>query len=250
MIEFMHNTNKKTKKYYRSDKNFWIDVFILFTAVIFTGILLSALDLTETFYEFSRKHEEYDLDEIILTLAISSVYLSIFLLRRLSELREALIKANTDSLIGILNRRKGSEYIARAIKKLKTKKNSASIIMFDIDNFKNINDTYGHDIGDYVLKEIIVILNNIVRSDDILIRWGGEEFMVLCPNADLVSSSQLAERFRKSFEEYDFDKVPKVTASFGVIELNASEKLREQIIKVDDNLYKSKKNGKNQISAG
>ncbi|MFT5659532.1 MAG: diguanylate cyclase (GGDEF)-like protein [Sulfurimonas sp.] len=218
--------------------------------MISTGFILSTFDLTEVFYQFSREQEEYDLDEIILTLAISSIYLSIFILRRFMELKAALIKANTDPLIGIFNRRKGSEYIVEVIGNLKYKNTNASIIMFDIDDFKKVNDNHGHDIGDYVLKKTIAILENIIRDGDILIRWGGEEFIALCPNTDLAGSSLLAERFRKSIEEYDFDKVRKVTASFGVIELNASNNLREQIVKVDGNLYKSKHNGKNQVFAG
>ena len=111
-------------------------------------------DLTEHLYEFTREFEKYGLDEIILTLALSPIFLSIYIARRFLELRRALVAANTDPLIGLTNRRKGTEIIREEMARLSDAGVESSIIMFDIDNFKDVNDTYGHDTGDLVLLQI------------------------------------------------------------------------------------------------
>ena len=236
------------KNYYSDNKRTVIDTVILIAAIIVTALLLQFYDVSEYIYEFSQKHEEYELDEIILTIAISSLYLSIYTLRRFADLKRFVIQANTDPLIGILNRRKGSDLIKRAIDRSSMLDEPSSIIMFDIDNFKNINDIYGHNTGDYVLKETTSIIKDQSRENDVFIRWGGEEFLILCPKTNLDSAYKLAERFRESIEKHQFKKLIRVTASFGVIELNHHESLRSQIDRADSNLYASKRKGKNQVT--
>ena len=235
---------------YSDSKRTVIDTVILIIAIIVTAVLLRYYDVSEYIYQFSRKHEEYELDEIILTIAVSSLYISIYTLRRFFDLKKFVIQANTDPLIGILNRRKGSDLIKRAIDRSNMLGEPSSVIMFDIDNFKSINDIYGHDTGDYVLKEITSIVKDQSREHDVLIRWGGEEFMVLCPKTNLDEACILAERFRKGIEEHQFKKLIRVTASFGVTALNDRESLRSQINRVDGSLYASKRQGKNQVTKG
>ena len=244
-----NNISKKIRKEYIDNKKLSIDIILLIFAVLSTMILLSFFDLSERFYHFSREHEEYDLDDIVLALALSSFYLVIFLLRRFYELREIIVKADTDPLIGIFNRRKGSELLTKEIVYIKNhRKTTSSIIMFDIDDFKQINDTYGHDMGDYVLKKIIQILDKEQRKDDMIIRWGGEEFIVLCPNTNLEAAFNLVQRYRKKLDAYAFRDNIKVTLSFGITQLHIDQQLRHQIIRVDKLLYTSKNNGKNQIT--
>ena len=156
--------------------------------------------------------------------------------------------ANTDPLIGITNRRKGLEYITDEIDNLKYSNQKASLIMYDIDNFKKINDLYGHHTGDYVLKELTTIIEKETRAEDLTIRWGGEEFMVICPNTNLLDAINLAQRFRYCIENNIFENEIRITASFGVIELNKDEEFSKQIIRVDKLLYKSKTEGKNKVS--
>ena len=157
-----------------------------------------------------------------------------------------IIKADTDPLLGVLNRRKGNELITNEFQKLKHR--PSSLIMFDIDNFKKINDTFGHDVGDDVLREITAILERITRKHDKIIRWGGEEFIILCPKLNLDEAHLLAERFRETIELHTFEFASQVTASFGVIALNKKEDLRAQVIKLDNNLYTSKREGKNRVT--
>lgn len=239
----INNIRSRLRKEYSNNKALVYDVVFLAVLYIITLIVFIKLDATERLYEFSRTHEDMDLDEILIALALFSFfYLLIFLTRRFFELRQTIIKANTDPLIGIFNRRKGSELILDEICNIKRNNRKAAIIMFDIDNFKIINDTFGHNYGDYVLKEFISILNTQIRESDYIIRWGGEEFLILCTKSDINGAFNLAERYRKRIESHRFKKNDvQITASFGVVELNTDEDLRTQIETVDKLLYISKK---------
>jgi diguanylate cyclase (GGDEF)-like protein len=238
----------KNKFYLRKNKKITFDIIILFSTILFIFIYFDYIEASEIIYAFSRKHEEYNLDEIILTIASSAFLFIIFILRRLFELKKLLKQVDTDPLIGIYNRRKGSQLIKSELDIISKVKRHASLIMFDIDDFKKVNDIYGHTIGDSVLINISIIINKIMRSNDSLIRWGGEEFMVLCPNRNLEESHKLALRFKHEIQKHKFKCNTTVTASFGVIELNTNEELRVQINNVDKKLYQSKREGKNRVT--
>ncbi len=239
---------KKARNKFSDTRTILFDSIILCTSILFMGIYLNYIEASELLYEYTRNHEEYELDEIILTFALSSFLFMIFILRRFFELKYLIKKANTDPLIGILNRRKGAALIKNEIDFLLDKKYHSSLIMLDIDNFKNINDSCGHDVGDLVLKELSSILHKAARKSDRFIRWGGEEFIILCSYSNRNNASILAERFRKVIQEYQFSCKFEVTASFGVVELNKEDELRVQIEKVDKNLYLSKNEGKNRVT--
>jgi len=163
------------------------------------------------------------------------------------EFKSLLSRAYTDPLIGIFNRRRVSELIYNQLNQRKNSKKS-SIIMFDIDNFESINDIYRHNSGDYVLKKIVSILQDQSRFSDIFIRWGGEEFIILCLDTSLNEAKELAERFRITIEKHRFLKLPVVTASFGVTSLNEYEDLTVLLARVDENMYISKQQGKNLVT--
>lgn len=237
-----------TKSEYFDNKKVLKDTFSLILAIIITAIILFQFDVSEIIHTFIKKNEEFELDKIILLFAITSIYMFLYMLKRFYELKELTQNANTDPLLGILNRRRGSKHISEEIEHINTTNHKSSLIMYDIDDFKHVNDSYGHDSGDYVLKEISNIIEKETRLDDISIRWGGEEFIVICPNTSLEEASKLAERFRVSIELHSFNNNIKITASFGVIELHKNEDFRKQIIRVDNNLYTSKKKGKNQVT--
>ncbi len=224
------------------------DSVLLVLFVIMTGTVLAYFEVAEWIYEYSRDHEEFELDELILTIAISSIYLIAFILRRYFDLRNAVKAANTDPLIGITNRRKGSELIELEIDRMNLHQFTSSLILFDVDDFKQVNDNYGHSVGDMVLKEMSKRVSDEVRSSDIMIRWGGEEFLILCPRTDLNDASMLAERLREKIEATPFPEVGRITASFGVAPLQESETLKGQIDLVDQGLYFSKREGKNQVT--
>ena len=127
--------------------------------------------------------------------------------------------------------------------------NYFGVIMLDIDNFKHINDTLGHDYGDYVLKSISSLIKKNIRGSDTFARWGGEEFVILAPMNNLKQSIDLAEKIRKKISELDFYELGKVTCSFGV-GMYENEKNQDELMKkVDNLLYKAKKNGKNRVES-
>ena len=133
------------------------------------------------------------------------------------------------------------------IKKYELYEDIFSLLMLDIDYFKNVNDTYGHDVGDYVLKELCSTIKNMIRKTDIFGRWGGEEFLLILPNTNKDEAISIATKIRNIIENHKFDYIPQVTISIGVSVYN--EKSRKEIFlkKVDDALYKAKSSGRNCV---
>ena len=163
-----------------------------------------------------------------------------------NELLEKL--SQTDYLTGILNRRKINEELQKEYQRAKRYDNSTfSIVLLDVDWFKNINDTYGHDKGDIVLKEIVSVISSQLRITDNLARWGGEEFLILCPSTDLSGAATIAKKIQSAIEKNNFSISHKITISGGVCEYNNSLSLDDLIIKADYKLYEAKSKGRNQI---
>ena len=156
-------------------------------------------------------------------------------------------QAQTDNLTGTFNRNKFDEALSFEIQKAKAEGNSLSVILLDIDRFKNINDTYGHQAGDYVLKEIVDIITPSLKRLDIFARWGGEEFIILTPNTDVEGGRILAEKIRVQLEKNIFNEVGYVTSSFGVAQYHSSDSVDSLIERADRALYKAKKNGRNRV---
>ncbi len=185
--------------------------------------------------------------------------------RNLLELNKKLEKANreliilnqklkkrsiTDTLTGLYNRR----YM---MKKLKEEKNRCernnrcfSVIISDIDNFKKFNDKYGHDCGDYVLKAITQTMQDSIRKQDILSRWGGEEFLFLLPETDGYGAEVLGEKVRSKIEKtkYKYEDLElSVTMTFGIAEFSCDIGIDKTIKKADEALMKGKETGKNKV---
>ncbi|MDY3199560.1 MAG: diguanylate cyclase [Arcobacter sp.] len=157
-------------------------------------------------------------------------------------------QASHDKLTGLFNRNRFDEIYSKEIKRAKRYNNDLSIILFDIDNFKNVNDTYGHQIGDEVLKEIAKLLLNNVRDLDICVRWGGEEFLILLPQTNLDGAKTVAEKIRTAIIKNSLtDKNLQITASFGVLQMIDSDDENSLISKVDKLLYLAKNSGKNIV---
>ncbi len=158
------------------------------------------------------------------------------------------MQANIDPLTLIFNRYKFLEMASMEIEKFRRYGRPLSIILFDLDLFKKVNDNHGHATGDYVLKTVAQIINQNKRSADLFARWGGEEFILLLPETSLQEALAVAERLRKALFDYNFDKCHQVTASFGVAELETSDENLDAIIeKVDQALYKAKNSGRNRV---
>jgi len=155
--------------------------------------------------------------------------------------------AKTDKLTGAYNRTKFKEIIEREIERVKRYNQSLSIIIFDIDHFKKVNDKYGHSVGDYVLKTLADIVRENIRKIDYFIRWGGEEFMIISSETNLKDASALAERIREIIESYMFEDVRKVTVSLGVTEFRENDTEDSLIKRADDAMYEAKKKGRNRV---
>jgi len=132
------------------------------------------------------------------------------------------------------------------IKKAKRYKKSFALIMFDIDFFKIVNDTYGHDTGDQVLEELAQLVTKNIRQTDTFARWGGEEFMILARNSDAKSAILLAEKIRKKVENLFFADGIEITISLG-ISIYSKNKTKEKLLKeADKALYEAKRLGRNK----
>ena len=169
---------------------------------------------------------------LIVLVVLIIVGLLIFRIKHLSK------EAKYDPLTKLLNRR-------GVLKELNSEEEGAVLYM-DIDHFKNINDTYGHEKGDEVLKKLGKILKKSFRKNDIIGRWGGEEFVVVLPKTDYLSAFKLAEILRNKIEKTDFNGV-KATISIGVSEFKNKKEFEEALEKADDALYQAKNSGRNQV---
>ncbi len=156
-----------------------------------------------------------------------------------------------DGLTQIYNKRYFMEVLEREISRSHRYGRELSLIMFDIDHFKNVNDTYGHLAGDHVLKHLASVIKQRIRREDIMARYGGEEFAIILPEIDAYNSRQFAEKIRRLVEKTVFkfeDTVIPVTISIGVATSNADTNAPEEFIKIaDENLYEAKRRGRNCV---
>ncbi|MCA8937560.1 MAG: GGDEF domain-containing protein [Planctomycetes bacterium] len=155
--------------------------------------------------------------------------------------------AMQDGLTGLFNRRAFAASMRRARSRQARKKTPVSLIMLDIDHFKRVNDTWGHDRGDEVLVKFTEILTATMRRTDDIIRWGGEEFMILMEETSLEKAGEVAERLRQLIESTDINHGHRVTSSFGVTELVPGEDDTEFFNRVDAALYDAKDMGRNRV---
>jgi len=180
---------------------------------------------------------------------IARVQSAIWFKQTQDKLKEMAMK---DGLTGLYNHALLIELFEKEIDKQQRNNGSISFAMIDIDDFKKINDTYGHISGDTVLKELSNILMSSVRGGDIVGRYGGEEFSIVFPGIDEQNAFQLCERIRKEVEDFDFEigiETVKITISIGINfnELKGIINKREIIQKADEALYRAKHNGRNRV---
>ena len=156
--------------------------------------------------------------------------------------------AYTDSLTKIYNRLHFAHFLDAEIDKVKRYGGKFSVIFFDLDHFKNVNDRYGHLVGDGVLEEVTSIVTRANRSADIFARYGGEEFIILTPETGINGAMSHAERLRKDIEKHQFRKVGHITSSFGVAEFDPEKDDLESLLdRADKALYIAKEDGRNRV---
>ncbi len=169
-------------------------------------------------------------------------YLIISIVRRKLE-PDALL----DSLTGCYNRNVFYTELQNEINRAERYKLPLSVMEFDIDHFKKVNDTYGHDTGDRVLKELSALVKQMLRSSDTFARTGGEEFGLLIPHTSAADAHRLAEKLRKAIETCDFDLPEPITCSFGVSAHRPGESWQDLFSRTDELMYKAKSNGRNRV---
>ncbi|MBF8301681.1 MAG: hypothetical protein HW394_2051 [Acidobacteria bacterium] len=204
------------------------------------AIMLSAADL-DRFGGFARtvgRDIERRLEAILPVSSDDSRSAEIKVLERL---------AITDPLTGLVNRRGGERHIANEISRARRHQSPLSAVLIDIDRFKTVNDTLGHQTGDRILREVGNLLRRTVRAYDIVIRWGGEEFLLILPGVALAEAQLLAERIRIAVEGLQLGEIGRVTISGGVATLADDYTFESMLTAADGRLYQAKDAGRNRI---
>ena len=161
--------------------------------------------------------------------------------------------ATTDPLTGVSNRRHFADRVTREMDMAKRLGLTNAMIMYDLDRFKGINDTYGHAAGDYILCAAVEVVKGELRSYDIIARYGGEEFVIFTPASDEDALQNIADRLCRLISETRFEfegAVIPVTASFGAVQVHPNDSLEDALAAVDEAMYRAKKNGRNQVVIG
>jgi diguanylate cyclase (GGDEF)-like protein len=175
-----------------------------------------------------------------------------YLLARIKLLHQQMsLMAYTDPLTNIYNRLHFGHFLDAEIDRVKRYGGTFSIIFFDLDRFKEVNDEYGHLVGDDVLKRVAGIVEKANRNADIFARYGGEEFIILAPATDITGARIHAERLRNDIEKHRFSEINHLTCSFGVAEYEAdADDVTSLFRRADTALYNAKKLGRNRVETG
>jgi diguanylate cyclase (GGDEF)-like protein/hemerythrin-like metal-binding protein len=155
--------------------------------------------------------------------------------------------SSTDRLTGAWNRAHFDKILTIESSRSVRYRQPVALLLFDIDNFKLVNDSYGHAAGDEVLRELVTAVRNNIRTSDMLFRWGGEEFAILAPSTNYRSAAKLAETLRAKIELHDMKTVGRITVSFGVAELVSGESEKTWFRRADEALYAAKHAGRNRV---
>ena len=215
---------------------------ILLVGVVFLAPLTRSGSYAQDLYIFSQMY-----------LSSATIILVLGTFAGLTERQARLatdmtLLANTDVLTKVNNRRALRTKLEEEIERSRRYNRTFALVLLDIDHFKRINDTLGHDAGDSVLQEIAALLSESVRDIDHLGRWGGEEFLLVLPELDLSDALQTARRLRKTVASHAFAGVGNVTASFGLTVFTPSDEIETLTKRADDALYCAKESGRNAVA--
>ncbi len=164
--------------------------------------------------------------------------------------RELKELATTDTLTKLPNRRTILDFLEFEVNRARRNRSRLSVALIDLDDFKTINDTYGHLVGDQVLRELASLIRGNLRSTDMVGRYGGEEFIVVMPETDFTTAAGVVERLRKVVEETFFEPVGSVSISVGLTSLREGDSVESLLRRADEFLYRAKREGKNRVIAG
>lgn len=205
---------------------------------------LTSYKKDDTFTEFKNS---FLISSILIGIIVLLTSILIHHILRMKSLAEK--NAITDKLTNVFNRMAIEPILKIETERAKRSGKPISLIIFDIDFFKKINDRYGHNAGDYVLKKISEIIKNNIRKADYIVRWGGEEFLLLLPETDIDGAKKLAEKLRAVVENFSFKDIGNVTISLGVTQMKTGENLDQAIKRADEALYMAKNKGRNRVES-
>ena len=230
----------------------WMRFQIVFLIMSFS---LLAMFMMNRQFKINIQLQTYkrELENIVIertsNLSIENAILEKEIMERLKVEADLMHLATIDPLTSISNRRKFNEVLEYELQRDTRYGNELSLILCDLDHFKHINDEYGHNIGDEVLKEFTQLVSKNIRKTDVFARWGGEEFVLLLPESDISTAIEMAEKLRILTEKYQFSDVGKITASFGVTQLMKDDDEKNFINRADEALYNAKDNGRNKVES-
>lgn len=212
----------------------------LVTALVVMWFVTFLIILVIRFFDYSRervanKKKREELEKNLRALEIEK-----------SEYEKS---SKEDPLTGCLNRAGFSSVLLREQENLSKNDSPVSFVILDIDHFKQINDAYGHNVGDEVLVNLTKLIQSKIRNTDALIRWGGEEFVILCGDTPIQNAQFLAEKLRMAIESTSLIKQQQVTCSFGIAEMIAGEDPKRLFERADKALYASKEGGRNRVTS-
>ncbi len=214
-------TNQWLQVTYQKRYN-WVQLFAIFTPILLILVVV-------IFYNRKLKQSQQDLQKANMALSLLSV---------------------TDHLTGVYNRQYLDQRLEEELSRITRHPAPLSLVMMDLDHFKHVNDDYGHLIGDKVLIQATQVIQNRVRKTDVFGRWGGEEFILICPDTDLLQAQQLSEKIRKAIEAETYPEQIQQTISLGVAEYQPKEPMSQLVNRADENMYHAKQQGRNQVYAG
>ncbi|MCE5220266.1 MAG: GGDEF domain-containing protein [Clostridium sp.] len=246
---------KTVKDNYITNMSKFVPVEIFSSLMLFIMLFIITKKIFNTFKKIIEITEEINKGNYYLETKDSRILELSIIMKSISKMSEAikhreedLVRLSTiDELTGIYNKSKINDILRTEIKTLKRYDSEFSIIMVDIDHFKTVNDNFGHDVGDVVLKEVASALKNNIRQTDFIGRWGGEEFIIICTTTSLEEATKLANKIREKIEVYRYSVTSNQTVSLGVATLILGEDSKSLFTRVDKALYNAKKLGRNRV---
>ncbi len=210
-------------------------------------------DIQGAYNKWVSVKQEISFDYALLWKVLAGVFIVSFgfiyhnyQLRSLNQKLKTL--SNTDKLTGLYNRVKIDEVLVRQKAEIDRYQTKAAIILLDVDLFKHVNDTFGHIVGDMVLVEFANIIKSNVRATDYVGRWGGEEFIIICPNVTQQDAQLLTNKLLEKIRHHSFHIVGNLTASAGVASFSVSRSIKETLCDVDEALYQAKEEGRDKAA--